>query len=68
MKQTEVQLKQKKGFACMTLEARKAIARLGGRSVSKNRVHMEAIGRKGGTTTQRRYKLVRRSTEGKETK
>lgn len=63
MKQSEVQLKQKKGFACMTLEARKAIARLGGRSVSKNRVHMAKIGGLGGTTTQKRYKLVRRPTE-----
>lgn len=47
----------------MSLETRRAIARLGGRSVSRNRVHMSKIGAAGGTTTQRRYKLVRRSTE-----
>jgi general stress protein YciG len=37
-----------RGFASMTPEKRKEIARLGGLMVSKDRAHMAKIGKKGG--------------------
>jgi uncharacterized protein len=40
--------KLRKGFACMTPEKRKEIARLGGLSVSKDKARMAEIGRTGG--------------------
>lgn len=37
-----------RGFASMDPEQQKAIARKGGRAVSRNKEHMREIGRKGG--------------------
>jgi len=37
-----------RGFAAMSNEDQRAIARKGGEAVSRNREHMAAIGRKGG--------------------
>lgn len=37
-----------RGFASMTPNAQREIARMGGAAVSENREHMAAIGRKGG--------------------
>jgi general stress protein YciG len=43
----------KKGFASMTPEERKQIARKGGLAVSANREHMTEIGRRGGQKSRR---------------
>jgi hypothetical protein len=52
--------KQKRGFACMSLEQRTKIARLGGagvapenRSFSKSKELAISAGRKGGTTSRK---------------
>ena len=41
-------MEKKKGFASMTPEERREIAKKGGKAVSMNRAHMAEIGRKGG--------------------
>lgn len=38
----------KKGFALMTPEKQRAVARKGGLTISQNREHMAKIGKKGG--------------------
>ncbi|MES1227618.1 MAG: KGG domain-containing protein [Armatimonadota bacterium] len=40
--------KQERGFAAMSPEKQKQIARKGGEAVARNRQHMAEIGRKGG--------------------
>jgi general stress protein YciG len=42
-----------RGFASMTEEKQREIARRGGETVSRDREHMSAIGRKGGETVSR---------------
>lgn len=44
-----------RGFASMSPEQQRAIARKGGKAVSQNRAHMAAIGRKGGEATHARH-------------
>lgn len=46
--------KQRKGFAAMSPELQKEIARKGGLSTSKNREHMREIGRKGGEAKRKK--------------
>jgi general stress protein YciG len=48
-----------RGFAAMSNEEQRAIARKGGEAVSRNREHMAAIGRKGGEAS-----AVSRSANG----
>lgn len=52
--------KLRRGFACMTPEKRAEIARMGGLTISRNRRHMCAIGRVGGSSRQKNYKTVPR--------
>ena len=56
--------KQRKGFAVMKAADRVRIASMGGKAVALKMGHkgMAAIGRKGGTTTARRYLTQPRST------
>lgn len=52
-----------RGFAAMSIEQRRAIARLGGQKISrgpKGRARMAAIGRIGGERCQKSHKLVKR--------
>ena len=49
-----------RGFAAMSNEDQRAIARKGGEAVSRNREHMVAIGRKGGEAS-----AVSRSASGR---
>jgi general stress protein YciG len=42
-----------KGFALMSPEKRKEIARKGGLTISQNKQHMSDIGRKGGQTSRK---------------
>ena len=44
--------KQRRGFAAMHPDKQRDIASLGGLVVSRNRKHMQAIGRRGGLRTQ----------------
>lgn len=44
----EGQRKSNRGFAAMSSEQQREIARKGGEAVSRNREHMATIGRKGG--------------------
>lgn len=43
--------KKNKGFAAMSIEERKRIASMGGKALSKNKIHMSIIGEKGGTNS-----------------
>lgn len=45
--------KQERGFAAMSAEKQREIARRGGEAVSLNREHMAEIGRKGGERVSR---------------
>jgi general stress protein YciG len=58
VEQTTQQPQEKKprGFAALSKEARTAIAKRGGDSVSKNTEHMASIGRKGGSASASKKK------------
>lgn len=45
---SETPRKSNRGFAAMSSEQQREIARKGGEAVSRNREHMASIGRKGG--------------------
>lgn len=47
-------VKSTRGFASMSPELQKMIARKGGEAVSKNRAHMSEIGRRGGLVHPKR--------------
>ena len=49
-----------RGFAAMSPELQREIARKGGKKVSKNKRHMANIGRIGGTSTGRTYRKAAR--------
>jgi len=55
-KQTQPPAKARRGFACITPARRTEIARLGGKTVSRNRAHMAEIGAIGGSNTQANWK------------
>ena len=57
--------KQERGFAAMTPEKQREIARKGGMAVSENRQHMSEIGRKGGeAVSQNRNHMAEIGREG----
>lgn len=57
--------KQERGFAAMTPEKQREIARKGGMAVSENRQHMSEIGKKGGeAVSQNRDHMAEIGREG----
>ena len=63
---TETRVKLRKGFAVMSEQRRRDIARRGGLTIGRNLKHMREIGSRGGLEMHRRYKLVRRAHNRKE--
>jgi general stress protein YciG len=64
-KESDMPNRQERGFAAMTPEKQREIARKGGMAVSENRQHMSEIGRKGGeAVSQNRDHMAEIGREG----